>query len=159
MAICSMIFGGVFERFPKLKVCFAHGGMDHLLRCCKLLLNKTSIQNKSMGDSKKWSDFPFSFLRTIWLQEAPFPLRSVELITATRSGLTYVQWTTRSARGRTSVLSTPTPWCTIHSPSSCWLTLLEKWAVNNYCNSYSSIRESHHRSYDWQPILFQMISR
>ncbi|XP_051998650.1 2-amino-3-carboxymuconate-6-semialdehyde decarboxylase [Xyrauchen texanus] len=25
-AVCSMIFGGVFERFPKLKVCFAHGG-------------------------------------------------------------------------------------------------------------------------------------
>ena len=26
LAICSMIFGGVFERFKKLKVCFAHGG-------------------------------------------------------------------------------------------------------------------------------------
>jgi len=26
LAICSMIFGGVLERFPKLKVCFAHGG-------------------------------------------------------------------------------------------------------------------------------------
>jgi aminocarboxymuconate-semialdehyde decarboxylase len=25
-AICSMIFGGVFEKFPKLRVCFAHGG-------------------------------------------------------------------------------------------------------------------------------------
>lgn len=25
-AICSMIFGGVFETFPKLKVAFAHGG-------------------------------------------------------------------------------------------------------------------------------------
>ena len=25
-AICSMIFGGIFERFPRLKVCFAHGG-------------------------------------------------------------------------------------------------------------------------------------
>jgi len=25
-AACSMIFGGVFEKFPKLKVCFAHGG-------------------------------------------------------------------------------------------------------------------------------------
>jgi aminocarboxymuconate-semialdehyde decarboxylase len=25
-AICCMIFGGVFERLPKLKVCFAHGG-------------------------------------------------------------------------------------------------------------------------------------
>jgi aminocarboxymuconate-semialdehyde decarboxylase len=26
LAICSLIFGGVFERFPKLKVAFAHGG-------------------------------------------------------------------------------------------------------------------------------------
>lgn len=29
-AICSMIFGGVFEKFPKLKVCFAHGGGSFL---------------------------------------------------------------------------------------------------------------------------------
>jgi len=26
LAICSMIFGGVFEKFPKLRVCFAHAG-------------------------------------------------------------------------------------------------------------------------------------
>lgn len=26
MAICSMIFGGVFERLPQLKIAFAHGG-------------------------------------------------------------------------------------------------------------------------------------
>lgn len=26
IAICSMIMGGVFELFPKLRVCFAHGG-------------------------------------------------------------------------------------------------------------------------------------
>ncbi|MBA2585021.1 MAG: amidohydrolase [Chthoniobacterales bacterium] len=26
LAICCMIFGGVFERFPKLRVAFAHGG-------------------------------------------------------------------------------------------------------------------------------------
>ena len=26
LAICSMIFGGIFEQFPKLKVAFAHGG-------------------------------------------------------------------------------------------------------------------------------------
>jgi aminocarboxymuconate-semialdehyde decarboxylase len=26
LAICSIIFGGVFERFPKLRVAFAHGG-------------------------------------------------------------------------------------------------------------------------------------
>ncbi len=29
-AICSLIFGGVFERYPKLKVCFAHGGGSFL---------------------------------------------------------------------------------------------------------------------------------
>ena len=26
LAICSMVFGGIFERFPKLRVAFAHGG-------------------------------------------------------------------------------------------------------------------------------------
>lgn len=26
LAICSMLFGGVFERLPNLRVCFAHGG-------------------------------------------------------------------------------------------------------------------------------------
>jgi aminocarboxymuconate-semialdehyde decarboxylase len=26
LAICSMIFGSVFERFPKLRIAFAHGG-------------------------------------------------------------------------------------------------------------------------------------
>ncbi|MCK6456316.1 MAG: amidohydrolase [Phycisphaerae bacterium] len=26
LAICSMMFGGVFDRFPMLRVCFAHGG-------------------------------------------------------------------------------------------------------------------------------------
>jgi aminocarboxymuconate-semialdehyde decarboxylase len=26
LAICSMIFGGIFARLPKLRVCFAHGG-------------------------------------------------------------------------------------------------------------------------------------
>ncbi|MFN2439428.1 MAG: amidohydrolase family protein, partial [Chitinophagaceae bacterium] len=25
-AICSLIFGGVFEKFPKLRIAFAHGG-------------------------------------------------------------------------------------------------------------------------------------
>ena len=27
-AICCMIFGGVLERYPRLKVCFAHGGIQ-----------------------------------------------------------------------------------------------------------------------------------
>ncbi|HCW45045.1 MAG: amidohydrolase [Planctomycetia bacterium] len=26
LAICSMIFGGIFDRLPELKICFAHGG-------------------------------------------------------------------------------------------------------------------------------------
>lgn len=39
MAICSMIFGGVFERFPKLKVCFAHGGKNiHIILDNKFII-------------------------------------------------------------------------------------------------------------------------
>lgn len=30
LAICSLLFGGVLERHPKLKVCFAHGGGSFL---------------------------------------------------------------------------------------------------------------------------------
>ncbi|KAI9298487.1 2-amino-3-carboxymuconate-6-semialdehyde decarboxylase-like protein [Neoconidiobolus thromboides FSU 785] len=30
IAVCSLIFGGVFDRYPKLKVCFAHGGGSFL---------------------------------------------------------------------------------------------------------------------------------
>jgi len=26
VAICSLLMGGVLEKFPRLKVCFAHGG-------------------------------------------------------------------------------------------------------------------------------------
>ena len=26
-AICSLLMGGVLEEYPKLKICFAHGGM------------------------------------------------------------------------------------------------------------------------------------
>lgn len=37
MAICSMIFGGIFERFPKLKVCFAHGGIEGITFCSLFL--------------------------------------------------------------------------------------------------------------------------
>jgi len=27
-AMCCMIFGGVLEKFPRLRVCFAHGGKE-----------------------------------------------------------------------------------------------------------------------------------
>jgi aminocarboxymuconate-semialdehyde decarboxylase len=26
IAMASMMFGGVFERYPRLRICFAHGG-------------------------------------------------------------------------------------------------------------------------------------
>lgn len=51
-----------------------------------------------------------------------------ELNTATKSALTFVQLTTMSVHGNTSVLFTPTPWFMIPPPWSCSLTLLEKWA-------------------------------
>lgn len=48
-AICSMIFGGVFEKFPKLKVCFAHGGTVDTVQ---LWPNKVTTQiNKQINQS------------------------------------------------------------------------------------------------------------
>ena len=43
-AICTLIFGGVLERFPRLKICFAHGGI--------ILMIYTQKQ-PSRGDLKK----------------------------------------------------------------------------------------------------------
>jgi len=37
-AICCMIFGGVLEKFPKLRVCFAHGG-NHFTNRLTLVIN------------------------------------------------------------------------------------------------------------------------
>ncbi len=36
LAISSMIFGGVFERFPALRVCFAHGGGSFAVNAARL---------------------------------------------------------------------------------------------------------------------------
>ncbi|KAE8299526.1 2-amino-3-carboxymuconate-6-semialdehyde decarboxylase [Larimichthys crocea] len=60
MAICSMIFGGIFERFPKLKVCFAHGGgsfpftVVHDPIALKLLLDVIGKDKVMLG-----TDYPF----------------------------------------------------------------------------------------------------
>jgi aminocarboxymuconate-semialdehyde decarboxylase len=36
LAICSMMFGGVFDRFPKLRVAFAHGGGSFPFTICRI---------------------------------------------------------------------------------------------------------------------------
>ncbi|XP_058050102.1 2-amino-3-carboxymuconate-6-semialdehyde decarboxylase isoform X2 [Ahaetulla prasina] len=55
IAICSMIMGGTFERFPNLRVCFAHGDSlvhdDHALR---LLINIIGKEKVMLG-----TDYPF----------------------------------------------------------------------------------------------------
>jgi aminocarboxymuconate-semialdehyde decarboxylase len=63
LAICSMIFAGVFERFPKLRVAFAHGGgafpftigrIEHAFRVRPDLVamdNKTNPRNYLANDS------------------------------------------------------------------------------------------------------------
>lgn len=52
-AICSMIFGAVFDRFPKLRVLFAHGGgsfpitigrIEHGYRCRPDLVNVNQVR-------------------------------------------------------------------------------------------------------------------
>ena len=65
LSICSMIFGGVFDRFPKLRVMFAHGGgafpftvgrVSHGWHCRPDLCNVNSIQDPRNYIGKFWVD-------------------------------------------------------------------------------------------------------
>ena len=65
LAICSMIFGGVFERFPKLRVAFAHGGgafpftigrVDHAFHVRPdVVAAENSHQSPSLSGSRRQS--------------------------------------------------------------------------------------------------------
>ena len=65
LAICSMIFGGVFDKFPKLKVMFAHGGgsfphtlgrVSHGWHCRPDLWNVNNIKDPVEYVGKFWVD-------------------------------------------------------------------------------------------------------
>jgi aminocarboxymuconate-semialdehyde decarboxylase len=65
LAICSMIFGGVFDKFPKLKVMFAHGGgafpftlgrVSHGWNCRPDLCNVNDIKDPRDYVGKFWID-------------------------------------------------------------------------------------------------------
>jgi aminocarboxymuconate-semialdehyde decarboxylase len=65
LAICSMIFGGVFDKFPKLKVMFAHGGgsfpftvgrVSHGWHCRPDLCNVNDIKDPKDYIGKFWID-------------------------------------------------------------------------------------------------------
>lgn len=64
-AICSMIFGGVFEKYPELKVCFAHGGgsflptisrIEHGWECRPDLVAIDNKENPKKYLGKFWVD-------------------------------------------------------------------------------------------------------
>jgi aminocarboxymuconate-semialdehyde decarboxylase len=64
-AICSMIFGGVFEKHPNLKVCFAHGGgsflptigrIEHGWECRPDLVAIDNAENPKKYLGKFWVD-------------------------------------------------------------------------------------------------------
>jgi aminocarboxymuconate-semialdehyde decarboxylase len=65
LAICSMIFGGVFEKFPKLRVAFAHGGgsfpmtigrIEHGFQCRPDLVAVDNAVNPKNYLGKFWLD-------------------------------------------------------------------------------------------------------
>jgi len=65
LAICSMIFGGVFDAFPKLRVMFAHGGgsfpftvgrVSHGWHCRPDLCNINEIKDPREYIGKFWID-------------------------------------------------------------------------------------------------------
>ena len=64
-AICTMIFGGVFERLPALRVCFAHGGgafagtlgrIQHGFECCPDLVAVDNPHPPSRYLGRFWVD-------------------------------------------------------------------------------------------------------
>ena len=64
-AICSMIFGGVFDSFPNLRVMFAHGGgsfaltlgrIEHGSHCRPDLVNVNGVKNPRDYMGKFWVD-------------------------------------------------------------------------------------------------------
>lgn len=64
-AICSMMFGGVFDRYPKLKVMFAHGGgafaytlgrISHGWHCRPDLVNLNDVSDPYNYAGKFWVD-------------------------------------------------------------------------------------------------------
>lgn len=73
LAICSMIFGGVFERFPKLRVAFAHGGgafpftagrieqAFHVRPDLVAIDNNTNPRNYLASETKKGDVIPARF--------------------------------------------------------------------------------------------------
>lgn len=65
LAICSMIFGGVFDKFPKLRVLFAHGGgsfpftvgrVSHGWHCRPDLCDVNEIKDPREYVGKFWVD-------------------------------------------------------------------------------------------------------
>lgn len=65
LAICSMIFGGIFDRFPKLRVMFAHGGgafpftigrVSHGWHCRPDLCDTHKIQDPRNYVGRFWVD-------------------------------------------------------------------------------------------------------
>ena len=65
LAICSMIFGGVFDKFPKLRVLFAHGGgsfpytlgrISHGWHCRPDLCDVNGIKDPKDYVGKFWVD-------------------------------------------------------------------------------------------------------
>ena len=64
-AICNFIFGGIFDRFPKLRVMFAHGGgsfpftlgrISHGYKCRPDLVNLNDVKDPREYMGKFWVD-------------------------------------------------------------------------------------------------------
>jgi aminocarboxymuconate-semialdehyde decarboxylase len=64
-AICSMLFGGIFDRYPKLRVMFAHGGgsfpftlgrISHGWHCRPDLVNLNNVSDPYDYKGKFWVD-------------------------------------------------------------------------------------------------------
>ncbi len=76
-AICSMIFGGVFEKFPKLRVAFAHGGGSFPITIGRIQHGFNVRPDLCAIDNDK---DPWSYLGKFWIDSLVHDSNALEYI-------------------------------------------------------------------------------
>jgi len=77
-AICSMIFGGVFERFPKLRVAFAHGGGSFPLTIGRIEHGYNVRPDLCAVDNKK---NPRDYIGKFWIDALTHDPKALDFVT------------------------------------------------------------------------------
>jgi len=66
-AICSLMFGGIFKKFPKLRFCFAHGGGSFLHTIGRIQHGYNCRPDLTQINLHNEEDSPYKWLGHFWV--------------------------------------------------------------------------------------------